>query len=465
MIAIICQFGLLKVVFSSTSLAAIGFLALAQSLFIFSKLAEAGIGINMTQILSRFIGRGFSAYWECLVAGVLLSVIPTVVIGLALIYPVTLLLGYQDSGLSTATINDMIWIIYFQSSASTLTALIYGLLDGAGQMEKRSLISIIGSVVYFAVGYSAVSSMGILAIPIASLAMFSLTSVLGIMIGSPGMRAVKLFRVRRVKFVLRLALRSSIYLFSISILRMLFEPALKMAASIEAGIEFVALLDIAMKIITYTRTIIQAALQPLLAATSTMLGQRNLSHQASLIHTATLKTTKIGTLIFALVISGSPIFSVIMFEKIENDFLQILAILSVAAMVNVFGIPSYYKLVAQADYRPLLAIHIWMSAGIAIGIVMMLAVSQIWFLVLAYGVAFAFGGMRTYWHANNGYQFHQNKAIWREAVTGWGGLIFMSGLFIALGFWSDNILILFSLAASIALSLLVVYQFDKMRKE
>jgi len=384
----------------------VGCWALLQGLFVIARIADSGAGTNLTRryaILYRRHGR--ASPWPLLAAGAVLASLPVAILGCAVFLPIVQYIAAQYSGqISTATIRSLaVWCLVFGVLMSVAT-LSMSVCDGAQRIVSRNLGVIAGNLasalsvlpLWTRIGPSAIGAAYVIS------ALVPLVVSLGILVRLTPRRAA----VVRTTFreLLRQMWAENLELNVMALTRLSFEPATKFFLSLVAPLGLLASVDLAMKISTQLRVLMQAALQPLLSAGA---------HEEQSINAATSAKFRgaqsfLGVacrLGLVMTICVAPAVAWLAFGDPNRPAFEIAFVMLVAAnVVNALGLVGYVFQLSSGNFRPLVAIQIRMALlNAVIGAAGWLTGS--WVVVVAgYGCAFGYGGMAClrFWALHSG---------------------------------------------------------------
>lgn len=206
-------------------------------------------------------------------------------------------------------------------------------IDGLHKVDVRSIILLIGSLIFGAVSLFAIPRWGVRGIAIAQLAqtIAVLVGTRGVLVSQlPGLRAWP----RRLSIaVLRDALPYGAKMQASSVPLLIYEPLARVIINYLAGLHALATYDLAYKLCIYTRNFIQAAAQPLIPALSRLVVE---DHDAArrLFYRSFRIFLIAGIVIFAGVAVASPLASYLLLGQISPDFIIATVAMAVASTVG-----------------------------------------------------------------------------------------------------------------------------------
>ena len=369
----------------------VGAWVMIQSVFFLSRVAEGGVGINLTRILA--LDR--TSYGELsprsyFLAGLLLVVGPVIVLGLLLIVPAEiLLLRYFKVEIGPGIVRDLILLCYLNAVLSALASVGMSLVEGQGKLAWRHC-GVIASTTIFIVGaYPVISVLGVTGLAMLYVAASAVTVVSSwIVLWYAPARSLS---SRPIRIIVVNVWKDSLTASGMIVLRTSFEPWTKFLVGTFGGLTAVAALEFAFRVTTQLRVLIQSATQPLL-----FIGARSGASMTADMHstyaTAVCLVVEANWVGLALVSCSAPILSFLGFGYVSVQAIVFLLILAIGNSINSMGVIGYYAEASQGGFTKLLNIHFRMMA-----INVCLGALGGWVLgpvgaVLAYAVAFAYGG-------------------------------------------------------------------------
>jgi hypothetical protein len=370
----------------------VGCWALMQGLFVIARVADSGAGVNLTRRFALMNSDHQRVRpWQLLRQGILLSSAPVALIAVALYFPIVWYVNSRYSGeLSPGLAGSLgLWCV-LSGTLTSLATLSIALCDGAGRIIDRNVGVLVANIISVLVMLSAVHAVGPTAIGVAytSAALVQLGWSL-VVLGRHSRGAVKPPRSR-----LSVMLRENLQLNVLALTRLSFEPSTKYFVSIVAPLHIVAAVDLAMKMTSQVRVVLQAAVQPLLVLGSRhvhVTGDSQTGLQFQRTHRGLLRMTGIGAI---LLCAAAPFLSWLAYGTVTAAFLFSFTLLAVANMINAAGLAGYMYGLSAGGYSALTKIQLVMgSINIGGGLLACVVFEQWELCVLAYACAFCFGGL------------------------------------------------------------------------
>ncbi|MCK1564121.1 hypothetical protein IVB08_09090 [Bradyrhizobium sp. 173] len=389
-------FALFKLFIGLTSTAAIGCWSLIQGMFLFSRIPDVGVGTNFTRMMALNLKGHFSVSAQHMIlAGLLLSTIPVLCIGVALLAPVYSYVAEKSA--PAISRHDVLYLtvsafaVAVLSSSSTICL---SVIEGAGKIAHRNIVTIGSNVLGLAVAYPLVSTFGIPGIGFTSIVQSSLLLLFAVYAISAESRLLKQHGSGiKLSAVVAMVWTDNIRMSAIGLLRLSFEPTTKLLLSRFASLDNVALFELALRVTTQARLTYQAGIAPLLSFGSRSKSEPLTPKVAEAFSVANHLVSMVALAASAVQLVAAPFLSLAGFGRVEPDFILYFEVLVLANCLNSFGIAGYYLQVSGGHLPGLVRIHFLMaiinvSCGIALGSALGATGP-----VLAYGLAFSFGGL------------------------------------------------------------------------
>lgn len=269
---------------------------------------------------------------------------------------------------------------------------VVALLEGYGRIIIKNYVTIFSSITAGLLSWPLISTWGV-----KGFCAVNLTLVGSQLILSFGILALQEYgkfnislseTVRIIQEIWKATLAFSI----MGVLRLTFEPVTKLLMSTGDSLPALASFDLALRISTNARGLIQSAIQPLL-----YVGSRKVNvlegHVKHLYSVSNIRTYRLSILFAAGQLACAPILSELGFGTADNGFIVFICCLICANTLNTFGIVGYYFQVSSGVMYPLVVIHFMMLViNIGVGILGRIFFGPIG-IVFGYCLTFAFGGL------------------------------------------------------------------------
>lgn len=372
----------------------VGIWSLVQGLFLFARISDSGAGANISRVLAVRLKNDRDLNLRNLtLAALTVASTPSAILALITAPAISwYVLGRFGDELSSGDINEVIWLGLLNAILAAVANMLLAICEGVFQLNYKSAVIILGNLVGLSLLYPLLSSFGPAGIGWTYVAIAATQCVLA---------SVQVFRLSRpsgpigyrsVCEEISLIWKENLHLSGISLLRLSFEPATKLALSLIAPLTVIALFELALRVTTQIRIIIQSALQPLL-----VLGARSeIEHDPRAIVTfihndRMLSILTVGAL--ATQILAAPGVQLLGLGFINSTFIIFFTILAAGNSINTMGLAGYYWQLSSGSLSPLVKVQAFMAVvNIGIGLLAIAFHSSV-LAVAAYSCAFAFGGL------------------------------------------------------------------------
>lgn len=372
--------------------ATVGSWVIIQSAFFVSRIAEGGVGINLTRI--HAVDRGDSEKLSPLsyyLAGLILVVAPVTVIGLLLVWPVQmLLLHYFHTHIQAVVIHQLVLLSYLIAVLNAFGTVGMATVEGMGKLAWRHAGTITSNVVFLVGAYPLIHEFGVVGLSL----LYVLAAGVVVTLSCAILWWTCRFKhsPQSIWVIVRRIWRESMSATGMGLVRMTFEPWTKFLVGTVGSLAAVAALDLAFRVTTQVRVLIQSAIQPLL-----FIGARS---EMSMSESAFGTYTKANSLVvqanwgaLALLSCLSPVISFLGFGHFSALVVCFILILAVGNSINSMGVIGYYAEASRGGMDRLLHIHLVMMAiNVGLGILGGWAFGPVG-AVLAYALGFTYGGL------------------------------------------------------------------------
>ena len=438
-------------------LKAVGAWVLLQGLFFISRIAEGGGGLNLTRAVA-VNRKGDKPVWvgSYLIAGLWLVLGPALLIGLILIYPAEWILaeGFRVS-VDTNTLRILIWLCFLNSLLSATAAVGLSVLEGCGKLTYRHAASIASSLAYMTLPLVLIRDYEIIGLAL----VYTVASAIQVLVAVCCLwESEPLPRVppsRIVGSLFKESMRTS----GMVLVRTGFEPLTKALIGAFGTLAAVAAFDLALRVTTQARVLIQSATQPLL-----YLGARQqapiddnmrgiFSHAFRLV----LRANCVG---MAGLIIAAPTVVRFAFGERNADAILFIIILTLGNLINSLGVVGYYLEASSGRMASLFRIHLLMLVINACGGLILAIGADAVGSTLSYALCFAYGGVALMTQAQRIHRVEVTKIIRANLPL----LVWFLGVLVCQGasmviFRSDPLLVQVVLLSIAGLVLIPTYFF------
>lgn len=374
----------------------IGVWSLVQGLFLVARVGDSGAGNNITRFTAVRVKDGTSLDLRNLTtAALLIASLPSVILAVV----ATPLIGlYVTARFGDELTRSGLWTIVglalLFSVCAALSNVLLAICEGMFALNFKSTVVISANFVGLCV-----------LVPLLTIAGPTGIGWVYVVIAATQLVLVSAritWLIRSVKAVQRLSVREHIsqlwrenlHLSGIALIRLSFEPVTKLFLSLFAPLALVALFELALRVTTQIRIVVQSALQPLLA-----LGARPAEEAHAAMHDIFVKNDRV---LSALALGGlitqilaAPAVEWLGLGTHDAIFVVFFALLAAGNAINIMGLSGYYWQLTSGSLWPLVKVQAVMGiANIVIG-GLGLALRSAVIVVLAYSVVFAYGGLVT----------------------------------------------------------------------
>jgi O-antigen/teichoic acid export membrane protein len=370
----------------------VGTWVMIQTLFIFARLLEAGVGVTLTRAVAIANSETrFASPWVYVAAGTILNVLPVLVIGCLIIYPVLWAMeAIFESAVSRTETLILICLSLPTAVINAFATVVLSVVEGCGQPARRQLATIVSNAVFVIGAYPLLTTLGAIGIGLlyllAALVLFVLGLVLMSRLKATGPQSVTVRQVVR-------ALWAEHATFSmISVIRLCFEPWTKFLVGVTGGLATAAFFDLALRLTTQVRIGVQAATQPLLSACA-----REASSAIDKFHnnfaTAQRLTFWFNAVSIAAQVAAAAFISYLGLGEVNDEFIAFYCVLAPANAINSMGVVGYYYDVSGGNSRRVFLNQVkMMIVNVILGGLGALAFGAMG-AVIGYAISLIYGGV------------------------------------------------------------------------
>jgi hypothetical protein len=364
-----------------------------QSLMIIVRLPEAGIGINLTrEIAIDYNNNRELRLAPYIIAGLLISILPIIIIGLAAAYPVLWVIEFFfESPLSSIDILILILLNVVFAIIYAIGTMLTAIMEGVGKLIQKYYFLIIANLSLAAFAFPLISNFGIFGVALSYL--FSSVALLTLACLFLATRSVNPHASddQTAQIIIGRIWKQNVTVSSMALLRMSFEPWSKFVIGVTGGLAVVAYADLAFKITNQVRNTIQSACQPLLTyGARKERDEQRKGHEG--FRLAQQFIMKINVFLVTLMIIATPVIAIAGIGQMIPQFALVFIILSVANGVNSLGVVGYYYSVSAGNMMVLLRIHALMLVINLVGGAAAMLANSYEIAVLSYAIMLIFAG-------------------------------------------------------------------------
>lgn len=374
----------------------IGAWSLIQGLFLVARVSDSGAGNNISRVIAVRAKHGAHLdIKNTTIASVAIACIPSMALAVITAPFIGLYVaGRFGEELGQNQLWSLVWLALLNAAFAALSNVLFAICEGVFQLNYRSSAVIAANVV------------GLIAlVPLLKVAGpagvgWVYVIIFGVQLIFAALRVVQLARSElpaqslSICQHIRLLWRENLHLSGIALLRLSFEPTTKFFLSLFAPLIIIAQFELALRVTTQVRTLVQSALQSLL-----VLGARPNVNDSSTIREVFIKNDRV---LYSLSVGGliaqilaAPAIQWLGMGSHERIFVVFFAFLAVGNAVNTMGLSGYYWQLSSGSLSPLVRIQAVMAvANICIGALGRALESTV-VVVAAYSAALVLGGLTT----------------------------------------------------------------------
>lgn len=375
----------------------IGAWSLVQGLLLIARVNDSGAGNNIARVIAvRLKQRESLDLKNLTAASLIISSFPSVVLaGIAAPLIGWYVIAQFGTELGRDALTVIVWLAFANAVLTAISTILLAICEGAFQLNFKSATIIYGNIAGMACVIPALKYAGPAGIGWTYLAItgtqfvFAATRVLQLSKPDHGITPA------RVSKSIGLLWRENMHLSGIALIRISFEPVTKFLLSLFAPLATIAVFELALRVATQIRVIIQSALQPLL-----VVGARpNAGTKESKVPAVFLRNDRaLSTLSIGLLIAqlfAAPAIQSLGMGSQDVTFVAFFALLAAGNALNTMGLSGYFWQMSSGILKPLVRVQMFMAIiNGTIGALGALVHSEL-LVVAAYSLAFAFGGWHT----------------------------------------------------------------------
>lgn len=372
----------------------IGAWSLIQGMLLIARISDSGAGNNISRVIAvRFKQSAPLQLRNTTIASLLIASGPSIILTTA----TAPLVGWYvvnrfGADLDRESIWLLVWIAAFNAAMAASANVLLAICEGAFQLNYKSCSIIAGNIVGMLLIYPLLTGLGPAGIGLVYLA--STATQLGL----STIRVAQLWRNEQrgeqmgVASHIRYLWRENFHLSGIALIRLSFEPATKSLLSLFAPLIVIAQFELALRVTTQIRIVIQSALQPLLVIGARDEGDAHIdTREAFLRNDRVLAMLSLGGVVSQTL--SAPAIQWLGMGFNHRIFIVFFAFLAVGNALNTMGLSGYYWQLTSGSLVSLVKIQSIMAiANVFVGSVGYLLRSEV-LVVAAYSAAFAFGGL------------------------------------------------------------------------
>lgn len=331
------QFGLFSLMYAISTVVQIGALGAAS---------------GAARHVADLIGRGSASSVSKVAALSLATTTLGGVVVAGVLYPlIGLYADHLSSAAQTSLALELRPLVLLAALTVSFAATTQALVDGLHRAYLRAVIAMVGAVVYLGVVAITASDVGIKSLPIAVVAQQLLSATASL--------AVFFFYLKRANRaghagsppkLLRAALGYNARLQFLTLPTLGIDPLVKIALERFAGLHFVALYEIANRLMQQSNAIVISAGQTLIPRFSHHAANGSLQMRDSFVH-ASRTIGGLSVLVFIGATTSLPLVGLLVVGDDPTQFIQLGLILAVGWLANCLSSPGYFLAISVGDFR------------------------------------------------------------------------------------------------------------------
>jgi len=352
---------------------AVGIWAVIQGIIFISKIADGGSGGNVTRLVAIDRAKQGSVRLRNFIAtGLLVGTAPILVLGLVIFAPAFYYLRANYAHVVPAEAIYGLIACSLAFGVSNSSALILaGCLDGLGLMALRGYLSSVANIVFIGLGYLFIRHGNIVGLGttyVAYAVVLNLVYVAGLSLFWP--KVGPDYQQQSIRELSRRTVNFNLTFLFMMLSQLLMDPTSKILIGRFAGLDSVAVFDLANKIASQARILYQAVLQSVLPLLSRENMDIERTMHARLVHWNVI-VARWSFCSMSLIVLAAGFLSLFSLGRINSEFILYLLVLSFGSAVNTMGLVGYYTELGSGQLRRLVLVFALAAASnISLGLVL-----------------------------------------------------------------------------------------------
>lgn len=402
----------------------IGVWSLIQGLFLVARISDSGAGANISRVLAVRVKNHDAANLKNLTAAaIIVASAPSAVLSLLTALPIGWYVIHQFGGeLDIDALKSLIALAVLNAVLAAVANILLAICEGMFRLNFKSITVIGANLAGLLALKPLLQHLGPAGVGWTYIVIAAAQCLLAGAQVCNLSRSSASAKISTVQHEIAVIWRENLHLSGIALVRLSFEPATKFTLSLIAPLSVIAEFELALRVTTQIRVIVQSALQPLL-----VLGARSTSeHSERAISTfmrndKTLSLLTVGALLAQIL--AAPAVQLLGLGTIDSRFVVFFAILAVGNAVNTIGLAGYYWQLSSGTLTPLIKVQAVMAlVNVGVG-VLAWAVHSAVLAVCAYSCSFALGGLASRSFLPGIRWIHQITSVLLVAASGLTGTL------------------------------------------
>lgn len=387
-------FGIFRIAGGTVGYSWLGAWVLIQGLMLVARVADSGVAVNITRdVARRYRERGAAPLLAISIGAFLIASLPAMLLAVAFAFPIGAYVSKQyGAELDGYVLSALVLLSVLSAVLTSVGSVLLAVAEGAFLLRQKNSLMIGANMLALALAWPLLASFGPVGIGVLYVILGSVQVAGGFWIlYVESRRSIKDQGVLRVGEFTRDLWRENLQFSGVSLVRLSFEPVTKLFLSWVFPLAGVAAFELALRVTTQVRVLVQSAIQPLIAMGSRRAGDTDSTATSMFARGHSYIVWLVPSLV-ALQVLSAPVLSLAGFGALEVDFCIFVCVLAGAGSVNTAGLAGYSYQVTSGRVAPLLWIQVVMAAiNIVVGCCGVVLGSA-WVVVFGYAAAFVFGG-------------------------------------------------------------------------
>ncbi len=254
----------------------------------------------------------------------------------------------------------------FSMVAGSVAAAVASAIDGLNRADIRSMVVIAAALIFLAANLVLVPSYGVIGFGVAQAIQQIAMMSIGWLVLRAHIEGIGWLPYRWNRRIFSTTTAYTLKLNANALMTLLFEPLAKVAFNHSGGPGMVALFDFSSRTITQIRSLIIAAAMPLVPVFA--IGGKQDAGFSSTLRKATALSIWAGLCVALLSVAAAPVVSLIILNRLDENLLQMNAILTFGWAFNTFVIPFYLAAQARGILRWNFLSHLLIALSVGVGV-------------------------------------------------------------------------------------------------
>jgi O-antigen/teichoic acid export membrane protein len=372
----------------------IGVWSLIQGLFLIARLSDSGAGTNISRVIAVEFKQGAALdLRNYTLASLTLASVPSLGLALATAPVIGLyVVSHFHTELSHSGLQGLVWLGLLNAVLTSVSTVLFAICEGLFQLNFKSGAVITANFAGLVTMAPVIDLAGPTGIGWTYVIISATLLLLSAFRVSQLMRKQAPVSLSRIGHHIRALWRENLHLTGIALIRLSFEPATKFLLSLSTSLTVIAQFELALRVTTQIRVLIQSGLQPLVA-----LGARGRDTVAVEMHRTFVRNDR---LLFQLSIASliaqvlaAPAVQWLGLGTHSSTFNIFFGLLAAGNALNIIGLSGYYWQLTSGTLAPLVMVQAVMAViNVGLGLLGHAMDSAV-VVIAAYAAAFAYGGL------------------------------------------------------------------------